>query len=177
MHPGRENLEKIRTRIVSLMIQRIGEAKDDATSSNLVEYYNEIYGISQVCGIVQEAIIEWEKDDARLKENSRKHGFPFPLPHPTVPPTASIESAIPSRFREFLEPHDALGPFLCNFQNRPINYEKMATTTFWNDCPEVAYFTCAFLWEGSPQGHDFWEKLNAEWESLFHNEDGTHKKD
>ncbi len=62
-------------------------------------------------------------------------------------------------FRTFLKENNALESYIHNFRiNRKDSY------FFWHKEKDHSQFIlAAFGWRGTPQGHDYWERLHNKW--------------
>ena len=61
-----------------------------------------------------------------------------------------------SRFFEFLGQHDALIPYI-------LNFNKGSFSEFVMSYDPEDLISCAFIWNSTPQGFYYWEKLSAIW--------------
>lgn len=61
-----------------------------------------------------------------------------------------------TRFLKFLAEHDALIPYILNFDKGPL----LEFTISYD--PED-FITCAFIWSATSQGFHYWANLNDRW--------------
>lgn len=185
MHPGRKSLENIKDRIISVLVDQIREAR--SKDENLSRRTWEMTGTVRAYGIVQDEIDRWDEEEKRVSRIHKSHS-PFyfdadkkkqgpPFSHGSLSDKKEDETPcpVPRRLEEFLAPHNMLGAYQNNFRKRPVNFEGVATSTFWNDCRPVDYINKAFSWDDTPEGLLVWGKLNSTWQSLVSYE--TDKKD
>ena len=66
-----------------------------------------------------------------------------------------------SRFFEFLGQHDALIPYILNFNKGPFSEFVMSYD------PED-FIICAFAWSDTPQGFFYWLRLSDIWIDELH---------
>lgn len=61
-----------------------------------------------------------------------------------------------SRFFEFLTEHDALIPYILNFNKGPFS-------EFIISYDPEDFISCAFIWSSTPQGFHYWANLSDRW--------------
>lgn len=63
-----------------------------------------------------------------------------------------------SRFFGFLGQHDALIPYILNFNKDSFSFSEFATLYDPED-----FISCAFIWSSTPQGFHYWANLSDRW--------------
>ena len=74
-----------------------------------------------------------------------------------------VKEVVNSRpeFREFLEKNKVYGKFIKNATKRMEQYNQYNRHFYINRiAPAIRPIDVAFIWRNTPQGHEFWRKLN-----------------
>ena len=67
------------------------------------------------------------------------------------------------KFYRFLYENDALIEWKRNIKDPKCTASIKSLRTYFNHYYDVNWITLAFLWDNSPEGFSFWDKLNDKW--------------
>ena len=69
-------------------------------------------------------------------------------------------------FNQFLKENNCVKQFVWNFNNSHYGKPNENLIDFLDEFKNEGFFSPAFVWSKTPEGNDYWNRLNTKWNEI-----------